>query len=56
MSVQATLPAWSVSSSPVLASPEHEGASFTALIVIVTAAVSGPSGPIAVKLNASVPL
>ena len=32
------------------------GASLTGLIVIVMAAVSGPSGPVAVKLKASVPL
>ena len=56
MSVQATVPAWSVSSLPELLSPEHEGASLTGLIVIVIGAVSVPSGPVAVKLNVSVPL
>ena len=47
---------WSVSSSPVLVSPTHAGASLTAVIVMVIVAVSGPSGPVAVKLNWSAPL
>ena len=46
-----TVPDWLVSSLPELLSPEHTGASFTAVIVIDVVAVSGPSGPVAVKEN-----
>ena len=50
------MPVWTVSSLPELASPVQTGASLTAVIVIEAVAVSGPSGPVAVKVNRSVPL
>ena len=50
------MPVWTVSSLPELASPAQAGASLTAVIVIEAAAVSVPSGPVAVNENVSLPL
>ena len=50
------MPVWTVSSLPELASPAQTGASLTAVIVIEAVAVSGPSGPVAVNENESLPL